>query len=125
MMLLTIAALLQAAQGAPAAGAATAGPAPAWRVAGRAWGACVKGRIDARLASSDAPAALADSAIAGCAQQLEAVRRAIAAQQGDAVAASNVERVRSGGRSMFLTYIANARGRAAGAAATAPAPAAH
>lgn len=110
-MLLITAALLQAAQPAP-----SATPQPAWRVAGHTWGQCVKARIDPRLGSSDAPEALADSAIAGCTRQLEAVRRAIAAEQGDAVAQANVERVRSGGRSMFLAYIAQSRSRAAAAA---------
>ena len=111
-MLLAFAALLQAAQPAPDA------PVPAWRAAGHAWGQCVKRRIDARLASADAPEALADSAIAGCTPELAAVRSAIAAERGDAEAAANVERVRTGGRATFLAYIAQARGqRPAGAAA--------
>jgi hypothetical protein len=119
MMLLAFAALLQAAQPAPSTPDA---PVPAWRAAGHAWGQCVKARIDARLQSADAPAALADAAIAGCTRELEAVRRAIAAERGDAEAAANVERVRTGGRATFLAYIAQARGqRPAGGAASTPA----
>jgi hypothetical protein len=124
MMLFAFAALLQAAQPAqPAQPAAPGAPVPAWRAAGHIWGQCVKGRIDARLQSADAPEALTDAAIAGCASQLEAVRTAIAAERGDADAAANVERVRNGGRAMFLAYIARARGQApAGGPAPAPAP---
>lgn len=119
-MLLAFAALLQAAQ--PARPAAPDAPVPAWRAAGHIWGQCVKRRIDARLQSADAPDALADAAIAGCTHELEAVRTAIAAERGDAEAATNVERVRSGGRATFLAYIAQARSqRPAGAAASTPA----
>jgi hypothetical protein len=137
MMLLAFAALLQAAQSGPAAGPAApaavapplttpseaAGPAvPAWRAAGRAWSDCAKGRIDARLQSSDTPEAMADAAIAGCAGEMEAVRSAIATERGPEVAAANVERVRTSGRAMFLAYIASRRGRGAAPAATPAGP---
>jgi len=119
-MLLAVAALLQTASATPPASGA---PVPAWRTAGRAWGDCVKGRIDARLQSGDAPEALTDAAIAGCASQLEAVRRAIAAERGAETAAANVERVRNGGRAMFLAYIASRRpAPATGTAEPRPAP---
>jgi hypothetical protein len=104
MMLLAMAALLQAAQP-----ATPSQPAPAWRVAGQAWGACVKARIDARLTTSDAPEALTDAAIAGCTRELEAVRTAIAAERGAEIAAADVERVRSGGRATFIAYVAQHR----------------
>ena len=125
-MLFAMAAMLQAAQPAQAAGIAPAAPSssvpvPAWRAAGRAWADCVKARIDPHLGSSDAPEAIADSAIGGCTSQLEAVRRSIAAERGDETAAANVERVRSGGRAMFLAYIAQRRSQPATAAAS-PAP---
>ena len=125
MMLFAMAAMLQAAQpaqpaqSAPAAQASGA-PVPAWRAAGRAWGDCVKGRIDARLSSPETPEALADSAIGGCTGQLEAVRRAIAAERGDETAAANVDRVRNGGRAMFLAYIAQRRTPPPAAATSAP-----
>lgn len=109
MMLLTIAALLQAAQPAPATSSAV--PQPAWRTAGHAWGQCVKGGIDARLMTGAAPEALVDAAIAGCATRLETVRRAIAAERGRAVAAGDVEQVRSGGRATFLNYVVQSRSR--------------
>lgn len=122
-MLVTIAAaLLQAAQ---PSGSTTPpqpapdGQAPAWRAAGQAWGQCVKAGIDARLRSSEAPEALVDTAVGACTRELEAVRSAIAAERGAEAAAANVERVRSGGRAMFLAYVARERGQPAPAA---PAP---
>jgi len=125
MMLLAFGALLQAAQTPPApSGPAAAGaPVPAWRAAGRAWGDCVKGRIDARLQSAGAPEALADAAMAGCTRELEAVRTAITAERGAEAAAANVERVRNGGRAMFIAYIASRRPSAPAAGAAQPAPA--
>ena len=114
MMLLAMAALLQ---GATPAQTQAAPPEPAWRTAGRAWAACVKGRIDARIQTSDAPEALTDTAIAGCGRQLEAVRRAIAAERGNETAAADVARVRSGGRARFLLYVAQHRSRTSAPAA--------
>jgi len=130
MMLLAFAALLQAAQAGPATsgpaaiapplatpGETAGAPVPPWRAAGRAWSDCAKGRIDARLQSSDTAEAMADAAIAGCTSEMEAVRSAIAAERGADVAAANVERVRTSGRAMFLAYIASRRGRGATPAA--------
>lgn len=119
-MLLAMAALLQT--GAPAQTAqppAQNTPVPAWRAAGRAWADCVRRRIDPRLGSSDAAEAVVDRAMAGCTTQLEAVRSAITAERGAETAAANVERVRTGGRSMFLAYVAQRR--TTPAAGTAPA----
>lgn len=120
MMLFAMAALLQAAQPAPTAPTQTA-PMPAWRAAGRAWGDCVKRRIDARLTASDTAEALTDASIAGCSGELAAVRSAIAGESGAEIAAANVERVRNGGRAMFIAYVTTARSRAAGGA-TPPTP---
>lgn len=112
MMLFAYAALLQAAQTAPPITmpqAASGAPIPAWRAAGRAWSDCVKGRIDARLQSADTPESVTDAAMAGCTGELETVRSTIAAERGPEVAAANVERVRTSGRSMFIAYVATRR----------------
>ncbi|HVQ09954.1 MAG TPA: hypothetical protein VMS43_16125 [Allosphingosinicella sp.] len=88
-------------------------PEPAGARAGRAWGDCVKARIDARMRADVAPNALVTEAFAQCAAEEEAIRAAIAAERGEEVARLNVERIRSGGRQLFLAYIERARGQSA------------
>lgn len=128
MMLLTIAALLQAALPAPPppaadtpiGPAASGAPVPAPIAAGRVWSACVKTRIDARTPGSAAPEAVADAAMAGCTRELEAIRTAIAAERGAEVAAANVARVSTSGRAMFIAYVATRRAAATAAPGSTP-----
>jgi hypothetical protein len=77
--------------------------------AGRAWGDCVRGRLDARMRSDGTPNALVTDAFAHCARQERAIRAAIAAERGDEVAGLNIDRLRSGGRRLFLLYIERER----------------
>lgn len=88
-------------------------PEPASARAGRAWGDCVKGRLDARMRSDGTPDALVTDAFAHCARREDAVRSAIAAERGEEVAALNIDRIRSGGRRLFLLYVERERGQSA------------
>lgn len=112
----------------PPSGAQTPPPArpsaqgDAFGAAGQAWAECAKSGVDARLRSRLAPDAVVTAAFDGCARQEAAIRAAIAAEMGDAEAAANVERIRSGGRQMFLIYITRERGQPAPAATPSPQP---
>lgn len=82
-------------------------------LAGRAWGDCVRGWLDARMSSVGTPEAMVTEAFGQCRAQENAIRAAIAAEAGDEVARLNVERIRNGGRALFLAYVQNRRGQAA------------
>jgi hypothetical protein len=82
-------------------------------LAGRAWGDCVKARLDSRMSSGGTPETLVNEAFGQCRRQENAIRAAIAAEAGDEVARLNVERIRNGGRALFLAYVQSRRGQAA------------
>jgi hypothetical protein len=78
-------------------------------VAGRAWGDCVRGWLDARMGTSGTPEVLVNEAFGRCVNQENAIRATIAAEAGDEVARLNVERIRTGGRALFLAYVQSRR----------------
>lgn len=108
-----LAVALQTAAPVPQSPPPVPGPETASDRAGRAWGDCVKSRLDARMRSNGTPDALVTDAFAHCARLEEAVRATIAAERGETVAALNMDRIRSGGRRLFLLYIQRERGQGA------------